>query len=196
MNILLICGSPRKQGNTAQILRRLSAALEGETVTMVSLAELHLNGCLGCSVCQSDLEKPGCVQQDDITVLLQQVMEADAVVYGTPLYGHSYSGQLKLFMDRHVALFKFVDGGDKAVDEMEILSFIRNKPVALVVSCQGPEEHNTELVAIQFEKFCESSLTRNLGTYVFPWCDPNVEGSNYSQETLQRLADRISNAGS
>ncbi len=61
MNILLICGSPRKQGNTAQILRQLSIALEGETVTMVSLAELHLNGCLGCSVCQSDLEKPGCV---------------------------------------------------------------------------------------------------------------------------------------
>lgn len=196
MNILLICGSPRKQGNTAQILRQLSIALEGETVTMVSLAELHLNGCLGCSVCQGDLEKPGCVQQDDATALLQQVMEADAVVYGTPLYGHSYSGQLKLFMDRHVALFKFVDGGDKSVDEMEILSFIRNKPVALVVSCQGPEEHNTELVAMQFEKFCESSLACNLGTYVFPWCDPNVKGSNYSQEPLQRLADRIRNAGS
>lgn len=196
MNILLICGSPRKQGNTAQILRQLSIALEGETVTMVSLADLHLNGCLGCSACQGDLEKPGCVQQDDVTALLQQVMEADAVVYGTPLYGHSYSGQLKLLMDRHVALFKFVDGGDKAVEEMEILSFIQDKPVALVVSCQGPEEHNTELVAMQFEKFCESSLACNLGTYVFPWCDPNAKESNYSQETLQRLADRIRNAGS
>lgn len=68
--------------------------------------------------------------------------------------------------------------------------------MALVVSCQGPEKHNTELVAIQFEKFCESSLPRNLGTYVFPWCDPNAKGLNYSQETLQRLADRIRNAGS
>ena len=194
MNILLICGSPRKQGNTAQILRQLSIALEVETITTVFLADLHLNGCLGCSVCQKDLEKPGCVQQDDVTALLQQVMEADAVVYGTPLYGHSYSGLLKLLMDRHVALFKFVDGGDKAVEEMEILSFIRNKPVALVVSCQGPEEHNTELVAMQFEKFCESSLACNLGTYVFPWCDPNVKGSNYSQDTLQRLAARVRSA--
>ena len=81
-------------------------------------------------------------------------------------------------------------------DEMEILSFIRNKPVALVVSCQGPEKHNTELIAMQFEKFCESPLTRNLGIYVFPWCDLNAKGSNYSQETLQRLADRIRNARS
>lgn len=177
----LICESTRKQGNTAQILRQLSIALEVETITTVFLADLHLNGCLGCSVCQKDLEKPRCVQQDDVTALLQQVMEADVALYGTPLYGHSYSGQLK---DRHVALFKFVDGGDTAVEEMEILSFIRNKPVALVVSCQGPEKHNTELVAMQFEKFYESSLACNLGIYVFPWCHPNVKESNYSQDTL------------
>ena len=41
-------------------------------------------------------------------------------------------------MDRHVALFKFVGGSDKAVDEMEIKSFIENRPVGLIVSCQGP----------------------------------------------------------
>lgn len=38
-------------------------------------------------------------------------------------------------------------------DEMEILSFIRNKPVALVVSCQGPEKHNTELLRCSLKNF-------------------------------------------
>lgn len=190
LNILLISGSPRKQGNTAHILQQLADTL-GETAKIVFLSDLQLNGCLGCSVCQSNLTEPGCAQQDDITGLLGKVMEADAVVYGTPLYGHSYSGQLKLLMDRHVALFKFVDGGDKAVDEMEILSFLRNKPVALVVSCQGPQEENTELIAAQFDLFCASSLARNLGTYVFPWCDPQVTASQYSNATIQSLAHRI-----
>lgn len=55
-------------------------------------------------------------------------------------------------MDRHVALFKFVGGSDKAVDEMEIKSFIENRPVGLIVSCQGPGENNTELVQMQFRQ--------------------------------------------
>lgn len=191
MKVLMISGSPRKQGNTVQILKELAAALYDTDVSLVSLAELKLNGCLGCSVCQKNLIEPGCVQNDDIAYLLQKVMAADAIVYGTPLYGHSCSGQLKLLMDRHVALFKFVDGSDKAVEEMEILSFIQNKPVALVVSCQGPKEQNTELVTMQFEKFCESSLAHNLGTYVFPWCDPEVTGSQYDSAVLQAMAAQI-----
>jgi len=63
------------------------------------------------------LNELGCVQHDDVEQILNKVMSADAVLYGTPLYGHSYSGQLKLLMDRHAALFKFVGGEDKAVDE-------------------------------------------------------------------------------
>ena len=176
MNILLISGSPRKQGNTARFLRQLADELTGDTVSMVSLSDFPVNGCLGCSACQENLEEPGCIQKDETAGLLRRVMEADAVVYGTPLYGHSYSGQLKLLMDRHVALFKFVGGADKAVNEMDILSFIKDKPMALVVSCQGPEENNTELIKLQFDKFCESSLARCVGKYVFPLCAPNVPG--------------------
>lgn len=142
-----------------------------------------MNGCLGCNHCQSVLDEPGCVQHDDVTRILNKVMAADVVLYGTPLYGHSYSGQLKLLMDRHVALFKFVGGEDKAVDEMEIKSFIEKKTVGLIVSCQGPEENNTELVQVQFRRFCESSLVSCVGTYIFPWCSPDVKGSQFSEDT-------------
>ena len=90
-------------------------------------------------------------------------------------------------MDRHVALFKFVGGSDKAVDEMEIKSFIENRPVGLIVSCQGPGENNTELVQMQFREFCESSLAFCLGTYIFPWCSPDVIGSQFSEDTLNQI---------
>ena len=193
MRILLLSGSPRRQGNTVRILAQLAQKLEaqGHQVTPLSLADYTLKGCNGCSVCQGKLEEPGCVQTDDIAALLRQVLAADAVVYGTPLYGHSFSGQMKLFLDRHVALFKFVGGEDKAVGEMEILSFLRDKPVALVVSCQGPKEENTELISMQFSLFCQSSLARDLGTFVFPWCDPRVTGSHYDPATLDRLVQAL-----
>lgn len=93
-------------------------------VEFCHLSDYKINGCLGCSAYQKVLDKPGCVQQDEAHSLLDKLIEADVILYGTPLYGHSYSGKLKVFMDRHVALFKFVAGADKAVDEMEIHSFI------------------------------------------------------------------------
>ena len=156
-------------------------------VEIYCIQDYQINGCLGCNHCQSVLDEPGCVQNDDVTQILDKVISADVVLYGSPLYGHSYSGQLKLLMDRHVALFKFVGGEDKAVDEMEIKSFIEKKPVGLIVSCQGPEENNTELVQMQFRRFCESSLASCIGTYIFPWCSPDVKGSQFSADTLNRI---------
>lgn len=199
MKVLFICGSPRKAGNTARILEKTAAALAGRYETeLCYLSDYRVNGCLGCNHCQQILIEPGCVQRDDAALILEKIIRADAVLYGTPLYGHSYSGQLKLLMDRHVALFKFVGGADKAVEEMEIQSFIAGKPVGLIVSCQGPEENNTELVKMQFDKFCESSLSRCFGKYVFPWCSPDVEEARLSQATLDIIVsdlDRLDKAG-
>ncbi|MGN1166346.1 MAG: flavodoxin family protein [Lachnospiraceae bacterium] len=188
MNILLISGSPRKNGNTNEIMQHLAEKLKrNHNVEIYCITDYQINGCLGCNHCQSVLDEPGCVQNDDVAQILDKVISADVVLYGSPLYGHSYSGQLKLLMDRHVALFKFVGGEDKAVDEMEIKSFIEKKPVGLIVSCQGPEENNTELVQMQFRRFCESSLASCIGTYIFPWCSPDVKGSQFSADTLNRI---------
>ncbi|MGN1008791.1 MAG: flavodoxin family protein, partial [Butyricicoccus sp.] len=167
MNILMISGSPRKNGNTARILERICAELPWANTEICYLPNLQLNGCLGCSHCQQVLQDIGCVQQDAVQELLRKIIAADMVIYGTPLYGHSYSGQLKLVLDRHTALFKFVSGAEQAVDQMEIYSLIAGKPVALVVSCQGPTDHNTELIQMQFDRFCESSLVHGLGKYIF-----------------------------
>ena len=166
--LLLICGSPRKRGNTSRILELLASELkEKYAVELCQITDYQVNGCLDKDI------------------------HADAVLYGTPLYGHSYSGQLKLLMDRHVALFKFVGGSEKAVDEMEILSFIKDKPVGLVVSCQGPEQDNTELIQMQFDRFCESSLTHCFGKYIFPWCSPDVDETTYSKELLGKIISDV-----
>ena len=192
MKIVSILGSPKKHGNTAMILEKVSTKLKGVAdFEIIHITDYKINGCLGCSCCQQVLDKLGCIQKDDVEKLLHKLMDADVILYGTPLYGHSYSGQLKIFMDRHVALFKFVAGSDKSVNEMEILSFIEKKPVGLIVSCRGPEEYNTELIKQQFNKFCESSLANCIGTYIFPWCDETIKESNYSKATIQKIGDDI-----
>lgn len=193
MKILAFMGSPRKNGNTARLLNCIKEALsETDEMEIVSLTDFKINGCTGCSFCQNDMEHYRCIQQDDVNMLLNKIINADCVLYGTPLYGHNYSGQLKVFLDRHIPLFKFVSGKDKAVNEMKIVSAIEKKPAALVVSCQGPAEYNTELIQSLFEKFCESSLAQCIGKYVFPFCSTDAGLSEYNEETIQAIVRDIS----
>lgn len=192
MKILAVMGSPRIKGNTAEILNRIKeAAPESYEVEILSLADYSINGCTGCSVCQTDTEHFRCVQKDDVNMLLQKIIKANVVLYGTPLYGHNYSGQLKIFLDRHTPLFKFVSGKENAVNEMEILSAIENKPVGLIVTCQGPEEYNTELIKMLFDKFCESSLAKCMGKYIFPFCGPDTDQSFNDENVIRQVLQDI-----
>lgn len=192
MKILAFMGSPRKNGNTSRLLNQVKKALpHNDEMEILSLCDYNIHGCTGCSRCQSDTNHFTCVQTDEVNMLLQKIREADIILYGTPLYGHNYSGQLKIFLDRHTPLFKFVSGSDKAVNEMEILSVIENKPVGLIVSCQGPEEYNTELIKMLFDKFCESSLAKCMGKYIFPFCNPNAAQSFYDEKVLSQIINDI-----
>lgn len=189
-NVLAIMGSPRSQGNTASLLKHIAETAPSScNVEIVALKDFNINGCTGCSHCQKNVNYYECVQKDDINMLLKKIIHADAVLYGTPLYGHNFSGQLKIFLDRHIPLFKFVgrENKAKAVNEMEIVSAIENKPVGLLVSCQGPTEYNTELIQMLFEKFCESSLATCMGKYIFPFCDPNTQNNQYDETLLRQI---------
>lgn len=185
-------GSPRANGNTARLLQHLSeTAPEGVEVEIITLNDYKINGCIGCSSCQRNADCFKCVQQDDANYLLQKIIDADAVVYAAPLYGHNYSGQLNIFLDRNTPLFKFVEGSDKAINEMKILSAIENKPVGLMVSCQGPVEYNTELVQMLFDEFGESSLACCLGKYIFPFCDTEAQKSYYDENIFKKIHSEI-----
>lgn len=80
---------------------------------------------------------------------------------------------------------------DSGFFDSQICSFIAGKPVGLLVSCQGPEEDNTELIKMQFDKFCESSLAVCFGKYVFPLCDPDAACSDYAEDTIERAVNDI-----
>ncbi len=192
MNIVMISGSPRKAGNTNTVLEAFRKALAPRhDVYLYRLTDYTLHGCTGCSACQSTRETPGCVFDDDAGGLLEHLIAADVIFYGTPLYGHSYSGQLKLFMDRQVSLFKFIDGADQAVGDMTIHSLIAGKPTGLFVTCQGPESENTDLIKAQFDLFCQTALTHCVGPFVLPWCPASPPAVNAIIDQMVRAVDTL-----
>jgi len=100
VQILGICGSARKSGNTATLLRAVldAAALDSE---LIFLSDLTIGFCRGCLSCMK--HEGACVKKDDMQGLLQKMLAAPALVLGSPNYYYDVSGLMKNMIDRSIA---------------------------------------------------------------------------------------------
>lgn len=102
--VVVISSSPRKKGNSDMLAKEFAkgASDAGNEVKYIAVRDLNLQFCRGCLYCQSH-EK--CVISDSVNGLLDDVQNADVLVFATPVYYYSVSGQLKTFLDRLNPLF-------------------------------------------------------------------------------------------
>ena len=99
--ILVIMGSPRK-GNTFRACEELRGMLEKELPVEFEylwLKDADLQPCKGCLACFTQGEGK-CPVRDDTPLIEQKMREADGVVFATPVYAFSVTGQMKTFIDR------------------------------------------------------------------------------------------------
>ena len=108
MNVLAINGSPRlRKSATYHILDHLLAGMQeaGATTDLIHLREHNIKPCTGCFSCW--VKTPGqCVLKDDMAPLLDKLVWADLIVYGTPLYHFGMTGLMKNFIDRTLPLIE------------------------------------------------------------------------------------------
>ena len=103
--IVILNGSPRKNGNTSALTAAFAKGAEeaGNTVTEFHLSTMKINGCLGCWCGGKNPEHP-CAQRDDMDKIYPVYKEADVVVLASPLYYWFVSGFLKNAFDRLFAV--------------------------------------------------------------------------------------------
>ena len=95
MNIVYISGSPRKISNTDYLLDRILSCTDGD---FMKLTDYTIEPCRSCWACR---ESGCCVIDDDMeTVVIPKLLNADAIVVGTPVYFNNVTAQLKAFIDR------------------------------------------------------------------------------------------------
>ena len=128
MKVLLINGSPRKDGNTSIALHEIAQSLQSEGIEaeVVWIGNKPVRGCIACATCKSGKPYPdghkGCVFNDDIcNEIGAKSAEADAFVFGSPVYYGQPNGSLLSLMQR-----LFYSHGD----------VFRNKPAAGVTVCR------------------------------------------------------------
>ena len=106
MRILVAQGGGRPRGNTSQLVAAFKRGAEesGHSVDVVNLVREEVRGCLGCNACR--FGKP-CVQKDAFNSLVPRILEADCLVFATPLYFWQVSARLKAFVERFYCLAEF-----------------------------------------------------------------------------------------
>ena len=103
--IVILNGSPRAKGNTAELIQSFTEGAEsaGHTVTCFNLQKMNIHPCLGCCGGGENPDSP-CVQKDDMDTIYPVYKDADMVVLASPLYFWTISGQLKCALDRLFAV--------------------------------------------------------------------------------------------
>ncbi|HWQ66414.1 MAG TPA: flavodoxin family protein [Methanospirillum sp.] len=131
MKVIGFVGSPRTGGNTATLVARAleGAKASGAETELISLPSLTISGCQGCKYCKTH---ETCRINDDMQDLYKKIREADAIIFGTPVYFAQMSGQMKIFIDRLYALI-----------DSEYMPLIAPGKKAAVILAQGDENADT-----------------------------------------------------
>ena len=102
MQVVAINGSPRKNGNTAQLLQTVCAKLntQGVETETIQLGTEPLRGCVDCGVCKKE-KNSRCVYDDDpLNTIVAQMNAADGILLGSPTYFSNVTTNMKSLMDR------------------------------------------------------------------------------------------------
>lgn len=99
MKIAILKGSPNRNGSTNMLVESFKngALKAGHTVTELDAAHADISPCTGCVHCGYEGE---CILNDDMDIFRTEILDADMIVFATPLYYYGMSAQLKILIDR------------------------------------------------------------------------------------------------
>lgn len=150
--IVILNGSPRKTGNTSELVKAFTEGAEsvGHEVVTFHLDSMNIHGCKGCFGGDNSKECP-CVQKDDMALIYPAVKAADVVVLASPLYYWNLSGQLRTAIDR---LFALEEGDGNLLRG-------NGKASVLLMAAEG---HGFEDVVLYYDHLMEHLRWKNLGS--------------------------------
>lgn len=161
MKIIAFNGSPRKNRNTAQLLKEALKGAEatGAQTELVNLYDIDFEGCVSCFACKRNGGKSWgkCGYRDDLSTYLDDVYDnADALIIGSPIYFGRVTGEAASFIER--LCFPFVRYKDYAS------LFPRKIKTAMLYTMNVTEEMMNTFGYAQHVKLNESFMKRIFGS--------------------------------
>lgn len=152
MNTLIINGSPRKKGNTAQMCQAFADGVKVQksdaVIEVANLYDYDYKGCRSCFACKRKgaATYGKCAVKDTISPILDKALNADILVLATPVYLMDVSGEYKSFLERLLFPIASYEEGYKSLA-------VNKVQVATIYTMNVPKEMCPNQVLANSEHF-------------------------------------------
>ena len=171
MNILVLTGSPRRQGNSAILADHFirGASEAGHNVVRFDAALKSVHPCIACNNCGMD---GPCVFEDDFDFVREHILPADLVAFATPMYYFGFSAQLKAVIDRFYAINGSIHSPRKAV---------------LLMTYANNSKRDESPITTHYEVLLDYLGWTDAGRVIAPgvWPAGAVERTNFPEQAYQ-----------
>ena len=179
MKVLLINGSPRKNGNTFTALSEIAKTLQTECIDseIVWIDNKPIRGCIACGTCKTK-GNGRCVFDDDVcNAISAKFAEADGFVFGSPVYYGQPNGSVLALMQR-----MFFSAGE----------YYRNKPAAAVAVCRrGGATAAFQTLNMPFMMMNMPVVTSQYWNIVYGREEGQAALDTEGMQTMRTLADNM-----
>lgn len=163
MQISIFSGSPRKTGNSSIIASKLEQEFTNlnnkVTCDIIKVSDLNIYPCTGCESCSNTSR---CVIQDDMLEIYKKVQLSDVIVFVSPIYFGSITGQLKILIDRFQPFF-----AAKYLRKQPIIPSSNNKIASLIAVSGMDKQRFYENAQEIIKVFCiNSNIKLGPGLYL------------------------------
>lgn len=102
MKVIAFNGSPRKEGNTAILIKYVLTELEKEGIEteIIQIGGKSIHGCIACGKCSENKDKKCVIDKDIVNECIEKMLEADGIILASPTYFADLTPELKALIDR------------------------------------------------------------------------------------------------
>ena len=171
MKILVITGSPRKNGNSNTLADNFIKGAQdaGHNVVRFDSAFKNVHPCIACNKCGMSGQ---CVFKDDFEFVKANIVDADAVVFATPMYYFGISAQIKAVIDRFYAINGQIHVSKKAV---------------LLMTYADTSEKKAQPIISHYEALLSYLGWSDSGKIIAPgvWTEGDIKNTQYPQKAYE-----------
>lgn len=182
---IILNASPRKNWNTAQILKSAmeGAKSVGAEVKYIDLYDLNFTGCRSCMACKrKDTERCRCYFKDDLTSVISDVFTSDALLIGTPIYfGRPTSRYFALMERLHFPALSYDDYSDYFTGKVN---------VGLFVTMNATKEIYEKMYQSAYEGYANDFCFLNGEVTLYPVCN-TLQVNDYTKFSMGGFSEAV-----
>lgn len=178
MKVIAVNGSPRKNGNTAILLKYAleGATSQGAETELINLYDYNYKGCISCFACKLKGGKSygRCAVNDDLKPIFEKVENTDAIILGSPIYLGMITGEMRSFFERLIFQYLVYDANYSNL-------FNKKIPTGLIYTMNVKESFLEQLGYVQNLKGTEMSMKKIFGSSESLFVTDTYQFDDYSK---------------